>query len=368
LSAVTLVDWGLAERTAATIIGGIGPVGRPAPQSPADRYPEAAVQAACAEAIEVAGRYAGLGPVAHPPQPELIDRVEWARVTLATLADAAGPLEERLRSELDLPGPLGSVARSVAGAATGAEAGLAVGYAGRRVLGQYDIALFGPERPARLLFVAENLASARRELHADHDLFLRWIALHECAHVIQFERVDWLADHVQGLARQLVDGTAAELDPGALKVFGRRLIRDPREVVREALRGELARALAGPAQVALLDRLQATMAVIEGHAEHVMDAGAAELGDRITDLRRRLDQRRARRGGLGEVLGRLLGFDLKLRQYELGKAFCDRVVELGGAEALIAVWSAPEALPELDELERPDAWLARVTGRSPQLA
>ena len=43
---------------------------------------------------------------------------------------------------------------------------------------------------------------------------------------------------------------------------------------------------------------------------------------------------------------RLLGMDMKMRQYELGKAFCDAVVAEGGIELLNRVWDAPEALPD----------------------
>ena len=50
---------------------------------------------------------------------------------------------------------------------------------------------------------------------------------------------------------------------------------------------------------------------------------------------------------------RLLGLDLKLRQYELGKAFCDAVVGAGGIEALNRVWRAPAALPDERELRDP---------------
>jgi len=80
-------------------------------------------------------------------------------------------------------------------------------------------------------------------------------------------------------------------------------------------------------------------------------------------LRGRLDMRRARRGGLGEVISRLLGMELKLRQYKLGKAFCDAIVEESGIDGLNRVWSAPEALPTADELEQPSRWLERVGGR-----
>ena len=148
--------------------------------------------------------------------------------------------------------------------------------------------------------------------------------------MIQFDRVEWLARHLRGLVTELLEGTAAGIDAAALARIARRALRDPRELARALIHGELARLLAEPRTRTLLDRVQATMSMIEGHAEHVMDAGAAERGPALDQLRRRLDERRARRGGLGDLIARLLGMDLKLRQYELGKAFCDRVVGGGG--------------------------------------
>ncbi len=105
------------------------------------------------------------------------------------------------------------------------------------------------------------------------------------------------------------------------------------------------------------------MSVIEGHAEHVMDAAAGDLEATSRSLRERLDaRRRSARGGLGALLGRLLGIEAKLRQYELGKAFCDAIVERGPAlSALVALWRSPERLPSLAELEQPTA-LARTRG------
>jgi len=354
----SLVDWGLAERTASTLIAGLPrPGGDPPPAAP---YTPAEVAAACERALEAAAAYAELGDVEAPPEAELIARREWARTALATLSEAAGPVEARVAAELDLPGPLGGLARRAAGAGIGIEAGLAAGYAAKRVLGQYDVALFGAERPPRLLFVGENLEASRRALRADRELFLHWVALHECTHVIQFERVEWLAPHVRELATRLIEGAAQGFDGAGLGRLGRRLLREPMAVVRAALRGELARTLSDPAHRETLDRLQATMSVIEGHAEHVMDASAAEFGADLTELRRRLEARRERRGGLSELLGRLLGMDMKLRQYRLGKAFCDRVAREAGREAVRLVWRSPEDLPDLAELEAPHRWLDRV--------
>jgi putative hydrolase len=102
------------------------------------------------------------------------------------------------------------------------------------------------------------------------------------------------------------------------------------------------------------------MSVIEGHAEHVMDAAAGKLDPAYARLRGRLEARRESRAGLGEVIARMLGLELKLRQYRLGKGFCDAVVAEAGIEGLNRVWREPEALPTLAELERPVDWLARV--------
>jgi coenzyme F420 biosynthesis associated uncharacterized protein len=361
-----LVDWGIAERVSHTMIGGLGPIGAEAPMPDWPREPE--LREICTEALAIAEAYAGLGSVADPPEPELIDRRAWAVNALTTLADASAPLERRIAKDVGLPGPLGSVARGAIGATAGAEAGVALGYAARRVIGQYDVALFGPERPGRLLFVKENMAAALRDLGADPGLFARWIAVHECTHVVQLERVEWLRPYLRRLATELIEGATSGIDARALRELGRGLIASPREFVRSALRGELARTLAGSEQRARLDRLQATMSVIEGHAEHVMDAAGGGLGTGVDELRDRLDRRRADRGGLSAVLRRLLGIDLKLRQYALGKSFCDAVVARGGPEALRVAWRSAGDLPSLAELERPERWLDRVGAPDPQAA
>jgi uncharacterized protein (DUF2342 family) len=77
-------------------------------------------------------------------------------------------------------------------------------------------------------------------------------------------------------------------------------------------------------------------------------------------MRAAMNDRRRNRSAPERILQRLLGMDLKLRQYELGKAFCDTVVAEGGIGRLNAVWYAPEAIPTLAELEQPDRWLART--------
>jgi coenzyme F420 biosynthesis associated uncharacterized protein len=347
------VDWGLAQRIAVGLAGD---------DRSAAPFGGDALDSACAEARELVLRYTELVPAGELPQPELVDRAEWARLGMRTLRELSTDFERRIAEGISLPAPLGGMARSVAGAAAAAEAGVAVGYGARKVLGQYDVALTPAEREPRLVFVGPNLAHAHAELGEDPQLFLRWIAIHETTHAAQFGAVGWLRSHLGGLLRELVSGASARLDGNSLRGLAGRLFRsDPRATIRTVLRGDLPRLLAGPEQARILDRLQATMSVIEGYAEHVMDAAAGDLDPGYARLRDRLDARRQSRGGLGEVISRLLGLELKMRQYRLGKAFCDAVAADAGIGTLNRVWQSPESLPTIEELERPREWLHRST-------
>jgi uncharacterized protein (DUF2342 family) len=51
---------------------------------------------------------------------------------------------------------------------------------------------------------------------------------------------------------------------------------------------------------------------------------------------------------------------MKMRQYEIGRSFCDEVVAQAGPSALTLAWSSAEMLPSMSELDDPAAWLART--------
>jgi coenzyme F420 biosynthesis associated uncharacterized protein len=350
------VDWRLAERVGLMVAGAGEQKGL---------VRETEIETASEDAVEQVRGYTGLEPEGDLPRPEAVGRREWVRANLATIRDASAELEGRVAESLDAPGPLGPAARGAAGIAAGTEAGLGIGYMGRRVLGQYDVALIGPPRPPRLLFVSPNLAEAQRRLGlANRELFLRWIALHEAAHAVQFGAVPWLRDHIGGMAERLLREASVRPDLGDLRGAARSLIStaDPRRVV-EALREQgLMGLLAGPRQLARIRELQATMTIVEGYCEHVMDAIGEGLDPEYARLRELADSRRENRGRLDAIVAWLLGLDMKLRQYRVGKRFADAVVEREGIEGLNEVWRAPEALPRAAELERPERWMRRVRG------
>jgi putative hydrolase len=102
--------------------------------------------------------------------------------------------------------------------------------------------------------------------------------------------------------------------------------------------------------------------VIEGYSEHVMDAVGSDVLPAYEGLREAMDRRRRSRSAPERVLQRLLGLEMKMRQYELGKKFSDAVVASHGVATLNRVWESPDALPSLAELRRPEAWVERIEG------
>jgi coenzyme F420 biosynthesis associated uncharacterized protein len=347
-----LVDWQLAGRIAGAVAG------------QGERWAgpgEQALQEECARAVRLVRRYTGLRPRGRIPKAELVDRAEWVRTNLESFRGLSAGLEERMAERVRIAAGSGGPPGGLARAAAGVEVGLATGYLGQRVVGQYDVALIGPVRTPRLLFVGPNLASARERLDVGHELFLRWIAMHEATHAVQFAAVPWLREHIGAIAQELLAGAAVEVKPTDLL---RRMLRlDPRELMRSVTSGEIVALLWSPEQRASMDRLASAMTVVEGYAEHVMDAVGEQLDPAYAELRRRLERDRQRRGLLDQIVSKLLGLDLKLAQYRRGKAFCDEIASEAGIARLNRVWSGPEALPSTDELDAPERWLARVRPR-----
>ena len=343
-----MIDWGLARQIAGVVAG----EGGNGASTPARLE---GLPAAADESERLVTAYTGLRPPGSLPRPEALDRRGWIDANIHSLRPLLQPLGDRLGAEL---GPLAGPVRAVAGVVVAAEVGALFGYMSRHVLGQYELMLLDSTAPARLLFVAPNLDEARSNLNADASELLRWVALHETTHALQFEGVPWLHEHLSGLVRELLRTAEVSVDAG--KLLRLPSGADLRTLVGAVREGDLLSLVMGPEQRELMDRAQATMAVLEGYAEHVMDAVGVSVIPSLPKLRAGLERRRSTRSAASQWLARLLGLELKLRQYRLGKAFSDRVVAAGGIDALNRVWAEPDALPTLTELEDPRAWMERT--------
>jgi coenzyme F420 biosynthesis associated uncharacterized protein len=342
-----MIDWFLAQRLARYVAG-----------EPDARPPRLDLQALVTDSAERVIAYTGLTPARELPPAEGIGRAEWIAANVGAMRMLLDPPLTKVGEGL---GPARQAVRLGAGVVLTAEVGVVLGYLAQRVLGQYELVLLDTtpdDRPPRLLFVLPNLGSAGHALDADEREFLTWVALHEVTHAVQFAGVPWLQSHMAAMVRDL-------LSHAELRIDARRALRMPggddlKRLAAAVRSGDVFSLVASEQERATLERMQATMAVLEGHAEHVMDAVGAPLLPSLPRLRAALDARRRSQSAPARLLQRLLGLEMKLKQYEQGKRFCDAVVRAGGVEALNRVWSAPEALPSNTELDAPHLWLERT--------
>ncbi len=345
-----LVDWELAARTAAVL-------GRPGPQVTAAqaaqvvdelrRHADAAVPHVC----RVSGLAAPQGGGAV-----VVDRAGWARANAMAFR---GLLEPVVAQAFERRGRLpGASLASVGSRVTGAEVGSLLGFLSSRVLGQYDP--FGPG-PARLLLVAPNVVQVERELDVDSTDFRLWVCLHEETHRVQFSATPWLAAHLAGEIRGLVGDLM--IDPTQLADRLAAGVRGLPDLFRQGGSGAtLLEAVQTPAQRERLARVTAVMALLEGHADVVMDEVGPQVIPSVEVIRARFTRRRAGRGAVDQLLRRLLGLEAKLRQYVDGARFVREVSARVGTDGFNAVWSSAQALPLPAEIADPSAWVRRVHG------
>jgi coenzyme F420 biosynthesis associated uncharacterized protein len=370
-----LVDWDLAARVGRRVAGGVELEVRPAWSRQLTELSTTADQAVA--------EFTGLGGELPPPLAVPLDRGQWVEANLATLRRVLKPLAEKVatRRAWRASGPVPSAMRSSTRLLTGAEAGTLLGYVGQRVLGQYDLPVPRPNGstpaasssvaavvangggPARadgegtVWYVVPNIVAAERRHGFRPAHFRLWIALHETAHRRQFRGVPWLAGHVQGLLDEYLG--SVQVDEEGL----RRIAHRAQELARRILGGErvdLLDLLVSPEQRGTLNRVQATMTLLEGHGEFVMDQVGARLVPGHDRMRQTLHERRQSAGPGARLLQELLGLRQKLDQYSQGEAFVRRLHQRGGMAAVNHVFSAPSALPTLDEVRDPDGYLARA--------
>ncbi|GAA1859460.1 zinc-dependent metalloprotease [Myceligenerans crystallogenes] len=354
------VDWPAAARVAARLAA-------PGPVAPRQRLHDlvGGLREAAATAVGHVHDVTRMVPDGGPADVVVVDRASWARANTQSMATVIDGIEEATTAQDGfagiLPRGLGPAVQ-VAGAA---EVGAVLALLSGRVLGQYDPYLPGGGA-GRLLLVAPNVLQAETSMGVPVRDFRLWVCLHEQTHAWQFGVAPWLADHLRGRTH----GLAVELTRTSAELARARLDRQIAVVGRavlDALRGRgdtLVDGFLTPAQKDSLADLTAVMALLEGHADVMMDAVGPSVVPSVKRIRARFERRRdgADKPAFDVVVRRLLGMDAKLAQYRDGAAFVRAVERTVGRDGLNAVWTGPDTLPDAREIQDPRAWIRRVHG------
>jgi coenzyme F420 biosynthesis associated uncharacterized protein len=305
-----------------------------------------------ARASEMVSAETGL-ELTGTPVVGVISRDEWVETNISSFGALLKPLEDKLAAKA-------GVGRSLAGRLMGAELGAVLGFMSKRVLGQYELVLptGDGDQGDTVLFVGANIMAMERQNEFRPSSFRFWVALHECAHRAQFTGVPWLRDYFLSLVERLID--SSEPEEGRLARISSDLFSSDNQGVDRLGDAGLVGLLASPRQREVLDDVQALMSLLEGHGHVVMD----RLGEReIVGVQRMSNVLKARRKDpKSAALMKLIGIEMKMKQYDDGAAFISRVEEEASWGALSMAWESPESLPTLAEIDNASLWLSRMAG------
>ncbi|MEO3853787.1 zinc-dependent metalloprotease [Acrocarpospora sp. B8E8] len=344
-----VIDWDLAVATGVRLV-------RPGPQVSRDEAKNAVTELRrlSREAEGHVKEFTGIDS-APPEEATIVDRPGWIRANVDGFKVVLEPLTDKVGSSM--PGIVSAVGSRI----TGVEVGAVLAFLASRVLGQYE--LFLPPDPdgnaptGRLTLVAPNIVHAERELAVDPRDFRLWVCLHEETHRVQFTGVPWLREYLQSQMTEFL--TISDLDLSTLL----HRMRDVTDAVADAFKGgdsNIIEAIQTPEQKTILDRVTAVMTLVEGHGDYVMDAVGPSVVPSVADIRAKFQHRRAGGSRIDQIIRRLLGIELKMKQYAEGSTFVKAVVNEAGMTGFNRVWTSPNTLPTRQEISDPHLWMNRV--------
>src|SRR5271167_4047362 len=334
------VDWGFAA-TVGQWLARPGP-----PSTDYTRHQVVENLATAAKAAEPPVReVTGLHTDGAVPEARIVDRPGWIRAAAESMRAMTGGTDK----------PRGAIS----GRVTGAQTGAVLAFVSSGILGQYDPFSDG----GTLLLVYPNVLAVERQLRLEPSDFRLWVCLHEVTHRVQFTANPWLSGYMSSALGVITEEAGEDFGrvmgrlAGYVRGRGDSSSDDPHS---QGILG-LLRAVQSEPQREALDQLLVLGTLLEGHADHVMDAVGPVVVPSVSTIRSRFDERRNRKQPpLQRLLRALLGMDAKLSQYTRGKAFVDHVVGRVGMERFNTVWSGPETLPLPEEIEEPQRWIDRV--------
>ncbi|MGW4959007.1 zinc-dependent metalloprotease [Nonomuraea sp. NPDC004186] len=350
-----VIDWDLAVTTGTRLV-------RPGPQVSREEARQAVTElrTLSREAEGHVREFTKIHAEAAPQAATIVDRPGWIKANVEGFRVVLEPLTERMGGGDNQPP---AIVTAVGSRITGVEVGAVLAFLASRVLGQYELFLppdpTGQEPAGRLTLVAPNIVHAEREMGVDPHDFRLWVCLHEETHRVQFTGVPWLREYVRSQMTEFL--LASDLDLPTLLERLRSAADTVADVVRGG-EGNLIDAIQSPGQKEILDRLTAVMTLVEGHGDYVMDAVGPSVVPSVGDIRAKFAQRREGGSRLDRTVRRLLGIDLKMKQYAEGSAFVRKVVDRVGMDGFNKIWTSPETLPTTSEISDPDAWISRVIG------
>lgn len=279
----------------------------------------------------------------------------WKGLVEPIAASSVNSLGQAMPEEAKaLGGPLVGMLQRAIGAMLAQQIGSGLGALAGEVLTASDIGLpLGA--PGRAALVPVNVARFAEGLDVSEDDVLLYLALREAAHQRLFAHVPWLRDHLIGAVTDYARGlevNTANLQSSIEEQMRGLDLSNP-ESLQKLADGGLFEMAQSPEQQAALQRLEVTLALVEGWVDEVVSQATDERMPAASKLQEAVRRRRASGGPAEQTFASLVGLELRPRRLRDASVLWGSLRTRQGAEARDGVWMSPHLLPTDADLDDP---------------
>ncbi|WP_061782237.1 zinc-dependent metalloprotease [Microbacterium hominis] len=305
--------------------------------------------------------------------PQAITRGQWVEESLPVWQELAEPVADSIAGALtaaideqtpeemkQLIAGAGTFMRRVGGSLFAAQLGGVIGRLSQEVLSGGDVGIpVMPDGVAAIL--PQNFADFARDLDVTDDQLALYLGTRELAHARLFRHARWLRLHVISQVTEFARGI--HVDTSALEDLASRFDPSSPEELRSAIESGALLPQRTPAQDAALGRLENLLATIEGWVD-VVTADATSRLPAAVKIAEAVRRRRAVGGPAEQAMASLVGLELRPRRLREAAAMWRAVTDAVGIEARDGLWDYPDLMPTAEDIDDPQALVARLQARA----
>ncbi|MCW4458110.1 zinc-dependent metalloprotease [Microbacterium sp. MPKO10] len=300
--------------------------------------------------------------------PRTMSRAEWSKATMPLWTQLAEPVATSISDALttvlkeqapeqmqEMIGQATRMIKGVGGTMFAMQLGQVVGQLSTEVVSGGDVGIPLLEDEAAL--VPQNVAAFSEGLDIPLDQVQLYLAVRELAHARLFRHARWLRLHLISSITAFARGI--HIDTEAIEELASGFDPSNPEELREAMTNGSLIPPKTDQQLAALERLETTLALIEGWVD-VVTAEATVRLPKAGSVAETVRRRRATGGPAEQAFATLVGLELRPRRLREAAAMWTKVTDAVGASTRDSLWQHPDLVPTSADIDDPAALVARL--------
>ena len=200
--------------------------------------------------------------------------------------------------------------------------------------------------------IPRNIKEFSNGLSVPESDFFVFIALRETAASRLFSNVAWLSPTLLSA----IEEYSSQISVSNNKVNDLMTQIDPTnpESIQEIISGGLFEPELNESQKSALKRTERLLALIEGWIVEIVNNAATNRLPSLNSLQEAMNRRRAEGGPAEKTFGALIGLELRPKLMREASQFWKQQTKVNGIEKRDSLWSHPDLLPSLEDLQNPE--------------